>query len=895
MRLSAFCCWRVGARFVRSLANSATVALVIVVLVGRQGAGAAEGPAKEFFQKNCLECHSGAEAAGHLDLAVLPLELEKPENFARWVKIHDRVASGEMPPKDREKRPAAGEVSAATGAIAKALVAAEKAGAGAGADSSRTTVRRLTRSEYENTIRDLFSLDGITLQGDLPPDGVAHGFDKNDEALSISHVNLSKYYEAADRVLDMAIATMPEAPKVKKQRISLATPTSGVAHVLMHGDALMLKDKKADPGFPPAGLYHHIDQGAHQQMGMFERDSSVGLFRHEDESFAPYFLEFACLYPGRYRVTISLWSFFWEKGTLLPSNRIEPVRLSAVQLQGDGRHTGHPSYPIAYLDAPSMESQVHELTPWLNYKDTIGYNTSELIPGQPTRHNNRLLTYRGPGVACDWFEIEGPLNDVWPPRSHKALFGEMPLVEFKPEEHPKVRAPRRKPLRQETSHGRNQPDPVKGTWTVLSDKPLVDADRLLGVFLPRAFRRAVADDVRALYVAKVDDRLKQGDSFEAAMRWAYRAALCSPDFLYHIEPEGKLDDFALASRLSYFFWNSMPDAKLLSLAGQNKLHEPAVLRGEVERMLGDAKSQRFPEDFLAQWLSLNRISANDPDHQLYPEYNGFLQDSMVAESRAYLRELLEKNLDATHLVRSNFATINEALARLYGLPDVKGTKIRRVELPADCPRGPFLAQASVMKITANGTTTSPVPRGAFVMARFLGQTPEPPPPNITAIEPDVRGAVTIREQLEKHRADASCASCHRKMDPPGFALESFDVLGGFRKRYRSMGAGDPPERGLILERIWPGFKQGKTVDASGVLADGRTFGSFQEFQTLLASQPEVLLTNFARQLAVYSTGRPVSFGDRAQIAAIVNKTQAQGGGLRTLVHELTQSELFQTK
>ena len=405
----------------------------------------------------------------------------------------------------------------------------------------------------------------------------------------------------------------------------------------------------------------------------------------------------------------------------------------------------------------------------------------------------------------------------------------------------------------------------------------------------------MTDDVRALYVAKVDERLKTGDSFEAAMRWAYRAALSSPEFLYHIEPAGKLDDHALAARLSYFFWNSMPDEKLTQLADAGKLHEPAVLRGEVDRLLADAKSQRFAEDFLGQWLNLRKIAANDPDHSLYPEFNGFLQDSMLAESRAYLRELLDKNLDATYLVRSNFAMINEPLARLYNIPNVSGTTIRRVDLAADCPRGSFLTQAAVLKVTANGTTTSPVPRGAFVMSRFLGQEPEPPPPNITAIEPDVRGTVTIREQLAKHSADASCASCHRQMDPPGFALESFDVLGGYRKQYRIIGGGGEPDRGMILERIWPGFRSGPVVDASGELTDGRKFQNIQEFQSLLAAQPEVLLTNFAEQLAVYSTGRPTSFSDRAAIAEIVGKTQQQGGGLRTLVHELTQSQLFQTK
>lgn len=849
---------------------------------------AAEMPAQAFFARHCVECHSGEKPAGQLDLEKLDHDLAKSETFSRWVKIHDRIASGEMPPKD-QPRPGKEESLAATSAVARAIVEAEQRG------RSTKTIRRLTRTEYENTIRDLLHMEGINLQGDLPPDGVAHGFDKNDEALSISHVNLGKYYQTADRVLDLAIATQPHAPKVHKQRISLATPAAGVAHVLMHGDALMLKDKKPDPDFPPAGLYHHIDQGAHQQMGMFERDTAVGMFRHEDESFAPYFLEFACLYPGKYRIRISLWSFFWEKGELRPSNRIEPVRLSAVQLQGDGRHTGHPSYPLAYLDAPSIDSQVHDLSVWLNYKDTIGYNTSELIPGQPTRHNNRLLTYRGPGVACDWFEIEGPFYEQWPPRSHEVLFGDKPLVQFKVDEQPNVRPPRRKPLRQETAHGKNKPDVVEGVWTVSSNAPREDADKLLASFLQRAFRRPVDDDLRALYVAKVDERLKQGDCFESAMRWAYRAALCSPDFLYHMEPAGELDDFALASRLSYFLWNSMPDEELLRLAGENKLHEPKTLHAQVERMLGDAKLQRFAEDFLAQWLSLNKIAANDPDHQLYPEFNGFLQDSMLAESRAYLRELLEKNLDATYLVRSDFAMINEPLARLYGLADVKGTKIRRVPLPADCPRGAFLAQASVMKVTANGTTTSPVPRGAFVLSRFLGQTPEPPPPNITAIEPDVRGTVTIRQQLEKHRADASCASCHRKMDPPGFALESFDVIGGYRKRYRSTGGGDEPERGLILERIWPGFRSGPAVDASGELPDGRAFQDFPEFQQLLAANADVLLGNFAQQLAVYSTGRPMSFRDRAQIARIVSDTQSQGGGLRTLVHQLTQSELFKSK
>jgi hypothetical protein len=257
--------------------------------------------------------------------------------------------------------------------------------------------------------------------------------------------------------------------------------------------------------------------------------------------------------------------------------------------------------------------------------------------------------------------------------------------------------------------------------------------------------------------------------------------------------------------------------------------------------------------------------------------------------------LLEKNLDATHFVRSNFAMLNEKLAVHYGLPDVTGSQIRRVALPPDSPRGGFLTQAAVLKVTANGTTTSPVPRGAFVLARLLGQPPDPPPPNVPAVEPDVRGASTIREELDKHRSDAACAGCHAKIDPPGFALESFDVIGGYRTRYRSIGLGDPAPRGSIDPFIGISFKLGPAVDPSGVLPGDRKFAGIKELQNLLAADPHRLLKNLAEQFAVYSTGRELAFGDREAIAAIVAKTEKAGGGIRTLVHELIASPLFQMR
>ena len=576
---------------------------------------------------------------------------------------------------------------------------------------------------------------------------------------------------------------------------------------------------------------------------------------------------------------------------MLPSRGVEAFGLTAVRLTDNGTGASRQSTTqLGYFPAPSLDAQEHELVCWLNFKDTIGFKAASLPARNTPPDKGGLMAWSGPGLACDWVEIEGPLNEVWPSAAHRLLFGELPLVEWKADAQPGVRPPLRKSVRQEVAHSRNQPDQSAGVWTVKSDAPLVDADRLLANFLPRAFRRPVAEEVRRKYVASVEARLKAGDCFESAMRWAYRTALCSSDFLFHLS--GNSDDHALAARLSYFLWNSAPDARLTELAATGQLR--ASLRSEVERLLTDAKSQRFIEDFLDQWLKLRAIGANDPDQKLYPEFGQYLQDSMVAETRAFFRELLEKNLDASHLIRSDFAMLNEKLARHYGIPGVSGPQIRRVALPPDCPRGGFLTQGAILKVTANGTTTSPVPRGAFVMARLLGQPPEPPPPNTPAVEPDVRGTTTIREQLDKHRADASCAACHAKIDPPGFALESFDVIGGQRANYRAISNGPQYPRDNLDPTIDVLFRLGPPVDASGALADGRPFGGIAEFQTLLATDPR-LLKNLAEQFTVYATARPLAFSDRDEIAAILQRTQKQGGGIRTLLHELVQSRLFQTK
>jgi hypothetical protein len=872
------------------------VAIELVTILAPATSGSIRGdtPAqKPFFATHCVACHGEGDPQAGLDLTTLPFDKADAEPSAEtralWIRIHDRIAAGEMPPKSKP-RPAPDELKTATDWLAGRIVDSEKRETG----EARTPLRRLTRVEYEQTLRDLFHMPHLNVRELLPGDGSAHGFDNNADALDLSHVNLARYLEAADVVLDLAIASRPTAPSVRKQRVSLCCRGGATSHVLLYGDAVFLKEKQPDPEFPPATDHHHIDQGAHERLDWYNRDSSVGVFRPEDDAFYPYFFEFGAIYPGRYRVNVSFWGFTWDKGRVLPARHTETARLSIVHLQADGRHGGHPNEVLGYYDAPSLKERVHTFDVWLNRKDTLGFNAASLAPNRVSERKGRLATFVGPGVACDGLEIEGPLHDSWPPVSHKRLFGDLPLVEFRAGEPANVRYPKRAPARQEVL-STNRPDDEPGTYTVLSDNPLADADRLLAAFLPRAFRRPVSDETRRAYVDIAAAPLAQGDCFELALRAAYRTALCSPDFLYHVEPAGPLDAAARANRLAYFFWNAAPDAQLAEVAARAPTADEPAWRAEAERLLTDPKSARFVESFTGQWLKLRNIASTDPDRKLYPEFSLHLQDSMVAETRAYFRELLDRDLSVDHLLSSDFAMLNGRLARHYDIAGVDGTEIRKVPLPAGSVRGGFATQASLLKITANGTTTSPVPRGAFVLDRLLGRPPQPPPPNIPAVEPDVRGATTIRDQLAKHRDHVACASCHANIDPPGFALEAFDVIGGYRTRYRSLGQGDPVDTTRFDPLLHIYFREGPPVDATGTLPDGRAFADIRELRRHLLADRAGLLDNLARQLLVYGTGRPVSFGDRGELRRIVDATLAEGGGVRTLLFHVLASPLFTTR
>ncbi|NBV24582.1 MAG: DUF1592 domain-containing protein [Proteobacteria bacterium] len=434
--------------------------------------------------------------------------------------------------------------------------------------------------------------------------------------------------------------------------------------------------------------------------------------------------------------------------------------------------------------------------------------------------------------------------------------------------------------------------------TVQPAQPVEDARRLLAGFLPKAFRRPVDEKEVAPYVALVAKRLAAKDCFEDAMRRAYVAVLTSPEFLFHAAdvsrepaPVANAKLFTLASRLSYWLWNGPPDAALLAAARDGSLQRTAVLHREVDRLLADPRSDRFVRDFADQWLDLRRVNETVPDPQLYPEYRFLLHEGMVAETRAFLRELIARDAPIRALVRPDFAMLTQRLAEHYGIADVSGVEVRRVTLPAGSLRGGLLGQAAILKLTANGTTTSPVKRGVWVMDRLLNQPAPPPPPSVGAIDPDTRGATTVREQLDKHRNDASCAACHAKIDPAGFALESFDPIGGFRTRYRSTGKGDvPPEKDHTVWKV--NYKLGPAVDASGTLPDGHTFKDVNDLSALLAQDPEPLARAFVAHLSRYATGAEVSYADRAEIRSIVDSAKSSAYGLKSLIHALAGNKIF---
>lgn len=418
----------------------------------------------------------------------------------------------------------------------------------------------------------------------------------------------------------------------------------------------------------------------------------------------------------------------------------------------------------------------------------------------------------------------------------------------------------------------------QGGKPVIEDRH-VELKRLLTNFAHRAFRRPAPGDQVAPYLTLATETLEKTGSLNRALRVGYRAILCSPRFLTFVEAPGQLDDFALANRLSYFLWSSLPDAELRNLAEERKLNDPKTLAAQVDRMLADPKSDRFVANFTDQWLNLKEIDFTTPDPRRFREFDPIVQDRMLRETRAFFAETIEENLGVENFVASDFAMLDTRLKKHYRLDRVDlepGKGLQRISLPKDTVRSGLITQGSVLKVTADGSVTSPILRGIWVNERILGKHTPPPPPNVPAVEPDIRGATSIRDQLAKHSSDKTCASCHAKIDPAGFALENFDPVGQWRTAYGTS-------------------KNAAKVDPSGVTPEGATFRGIRDWKRIYQEQPEPLADAFARQLLTYGTGGNIRLSDEPHLETIVASAAKEGYGIRSLIHAAVASPIFQRK
>ncbi|MDA7916140.1 DUF1592 domain-containing protein [Verrucomicrobia bacterium] len=775
-----------------------------------------------FFSHHCYDCHDGEVQRGGLNLEEVVLDLSDAAAMATWVRIHDRVKDGEMPPKKKERLKAVAR-STFLSQLSRELTVAHQAEKG-------TVYRRLNRTEYQNTLNDLFGTH-LEFKGDLPEDGRAHGFDIVGEALNVSMAQMQGYLDVADRVVEASIAQYPDRPESTVITASYA--------------------KSRESGRFIGKSWKKLDSGA---VVFFKRVSyPTGMLREANTRK-----------PGYYYVRVT--------GFAHQSDVPVTFSIGATTFQ---RGLEKPTFGF-YSFPPGKPSTV-EIKVWIENNYMIQIEPWGITDSDNQLKNLGVNKYPGPGLAILNVEVEGPLVEAYPLAGHGLVYDGIERTLMEP---------------------RNPRDKTRSwyipKWDVSTSDPVADAGKVFRRIASKAWRRPAGQDVMAPYVGLFQTELEKGGGFDTALKTGITAILASPDFLYFKETPGELDDFALATRLSYFLSRTLPDDELIQLASVGKLAgDPETLLAQVDRLLDGAKSDRFIEDFTDGWLDLRSIEFTSPDVKLFPEFDPYLQWSMLEETRSFFREILKQDLSVANFIDSDFAILNNRLAEHYGVRNVDGTEFRKVKLPAESPRGGIMAHGSVLKVSSNGTATSPVIRGVWVLERILGITPPPPPPAVPGLEPDIRGAETIRQLLDKHRGMTSCQGCHKLIDPPGFALEQFNPIGGFRENFRSVGDGEKVILQINGRKVR--YKIGLAVDPSGQFSDGRSFKDFNEFKKLLMESKADVAHCLTEKLMIFATGRELGFSDRPEIERIVKQVAKEGDGLKSLVKLIVLSEIFQTK
>lgn len=823
-----------------------------------------------FVQEYCFRCHGEKRQKGDRRFDRLPGQPKTTDDLEAWQEILDQINRGSMPPED-VKQPSPEERVAMAQQLTKTL---RNAVARLAPSNSATTLRRLNRFEYDRSVRELLGLKMLAdPTGEFPPDEANHNFLNIGSSLVLSDFLLARYLKASDQYLKHAVHPDQQPQPAKR---SFKAPYCSIGNRL--------------DGLDKRGHYQHLRKNHHDQGGFL----GISQFRR------------GVAHSGNYRIRISATAIgrdypYPEKRLKVP--KADPLRLGVVATRADDADlTALHSTDIrlAEFELADNERRWYEFTAWLDqgYQPRVFFpngpisvksERSELVRAYPekfkgyiTKHvpkfnimhpeydsktKDQLIAeffarqeergdrdgghkysithsinvssawarfyaeYEGPRIRIHEIRIEGPFYDQWPPASHQRLFGAGELTDAK--------------VRQ-----------------------------LLAEFAARAYRRPVTKANVDSLIAVYQRERAQGLSRQEAMLVAYQTVLCSPNFLYLHQTSGQLDQHDLASRLSYFLWSAPPDEELSAAARRGELDTEALLR-HADRLLRDPKANAFIERFAESWLGLGKLGTMLPSQTAHPEYfNQNLEEAMRKETHLFIADAIQHDRPLEDFLIGRHTFVNGPLARLYGIDDVSGNTFRRVALNTP-KRGGLLGMASILTATANGIETSPIVRGVWVLENILGTPPPAPPPDIDPIEPDIRGAKTIREQLAKHRTVATCRSCHAQIDPIGFALESYDEVGHFRRHY--------------VRRNAPRSRRYLPIDPSGELPTGEKFKDITELKQLLLARKGLFTANLASKLLTYATGRMPSVADRLETDRISKEHE---GGFRSLLHKVLRTEAF---
>ena len=791
-----------------------------------------------FLNKHCIRCHGSRTQKADRRFDTLPAQIKSIEDLQRYQEIVDQLNLSSMPPED-QPQPAAAERTKLISHLTAQVTAAH---AKLHASGGHSVLRRLNSWEYRQTIGDLLGLnvDVWNPAEDFPAEVTVHGFDNNGASLVTSGRLMDHYFVAAEEAIRRATQfggrpaskklnqrspfyfsgreskDLPKLFQVDRFRFIPKTPYTDLYGRHYRGGHIGFLPLVRQGGVSHSGIYT-VRVRAAAVSRIHDYGKALGDFRNGD----PLVMEVAAVdRKGSVESTGNV-----SKMTSLA--RIELTNEQPQWFQWDVYIEAGFEPEVRFRNGPmaakrmvrmlsTKASDKPEFKPFINMKS-----------GMEKAHGI-LNAYQGPRLRIWEIELDGPHVDTWPSAGHRVLYGNL------------------------------TPDELNA----------MTISQRLNALAKRAFRRPPLPDELAPIQRLVSAKLNEGMQPLQALQLGCQAILCSPGFLYLNLGEGQLDEFALASRLSYFLWSSLPDQQLLSLAADGKLK--SNLSAQVTRMLGDSKSNRFAQHFVRRWLDLDNIGKMPPSADFLVYHRDNLETAMRAETETFFRHVLVENLPLREFLDADYSFLNRELALHYGIEGVQGNELKRVSLQGS-QRGGLLGHGAFLTASANGVDTSPVVRGIFVLEKLLGYTPPPPPPDVPAIEPDIRGAVTIREQLEKHRENAACAECHRKIDPLGFALENFDAVGAWRDKY----AGKTP------------------VDATGELPGGDSFSTTAEFRKQLVDRQGQFKRCLVEKLLTYALGRELDASDRPTTNRILSELDAKQGGLRDLIHLIVLSKPFQ--